>query len=294
MERSRKLLLILIFNLALMLLEFFGGILSGSLALISDAGHMLTDSLSIFLSWLAFAWSARPATERRTFGYHRLEIIVSLVNGISLIGLSGYIFYEAAHRFFNPQPIQTGMLLAIAAAGLIGNVIGLAMLHGESGKSLNVRGAFLHILGDTISSVGVIAGGVIILFTGWTMVDAMISVVIAGIMLRSAVGLTFESGEILLEAVPRDIDLAELEKAARGVPGVRDMHDIHVWTITSGRRALSAHLLVGDMRTRESQRIVTEVREMLERKFNITHTTLETECDACGGDACAYNNGGHK
>jgi cobalt-zinc-cadmium efflux system protein len=292
MSWSQKMLLILAINVVLMLLEVSGGIISGSLALISDAGHVLTDSVSILLSYLAFKWSAKPATERRTFGYHRLEIIVALVNGISLIGLSGYILYEAAHRFFSPQPIQTGILLVIAVIGLLGNFAGLLMLHKESGKNLNIRGSFLHILGDTISSVGVIAGGVIILFTGWTAVDALISVVIAGIMLRSAVSLTFESGEILLEAVPRDIDVAELEKEVRKVQGVRDIHDVHIWTITSGRHALSAHLLIENISTRESQRIIQDVRGMLEKRFNITHSTLEAECDECGDNACEFTKNG--
>lgn len=289
MDRSKKLLLIFGFSLALMALEAGGGILSHSLALLSDAGHMLTDSLSILLSYLAFRWSAKPANESKTFGYHRAEIIVAMINGLALAGVSVYIFIEAAHRFLHPEPIRVGLMLIVAAIGLAGNIFGLTLLHSESGDNLNVRGAFLHILGDTISSVGVIAGGVIIIFTGWTVVDALISVIIAGIVLRSAVNLIFESGEILLEGVPHDINLTLLKAEAGRIEGVRDIHDIHIWTITSGKHAMSAHLLIGNVSTRESQSIVSKARKMMEEKFNVTHTTFEVECDVCKDNACEFD-----
>jgi cobalt-zinc-cadmium efflux system protein len=162
MEREKKLLLILAFNLTLMVLEIAGGIISNSLALLSDAGHMLTDSLAIFLSYLAIHWSRRPADHRKTYGYHRAEILVALANGVALLLIAGYIFYEAVLRFFQPQEIKTGILLAIATIGLAGNLFGLFILKGESHENLNIRSAFFHILADTLSSVGVIVGGVII------------------------------------------------------------------------------------------------------------------------------------
>ena len=212
MEREKKLLLILAFNVTLMVLEIVGGIVSKSLALLSDAGHMLTDSLAVFLSYLAIHWSRRPADHRKTFGYHRAEILVALANGVALAAIAGYIFYEAVLRFFNPQEIKTGILLAIAAIGLAGNLFGLFILKGESHENLNVRSAFFHILADTLSSVGVILGGVIIWYTGWYLVDSLIGVLIGGIVLRGAVDLVMESGEILLEATPRDIDIAHLRQ----------------------------------------------------------------------------------
>ena len=287
MEREKKLLLILAFNVTLMVLEIVGGIVSNSLALLSDAGHMLTDSLAVFLSYLAIHWSRRPADHRKTFGYHRAEILVALANGVALVAIAGYIFYEAVLRFFNPQEIKTGILLAVAAIGLAGNLFGLFILKGESHENLNVRSAFFHILADTLSSVGVIIGGVIIWLTGWTLVDSLIGVLIGGIVLRGAMDLIMESGEILLEATPRDIDIAHLRQEVAQIPGVEDLHDIHIWTIGSGMRALSAHVLTDNISTRESQEIACRVRAVLGEQFNITHTTLEMECDTCG-DMCQF------
>ena len=287
MNREKKLLLILAFNVTLMVLEIAGGIISNSLALLSDAGHMLTDSLAVFLSYLAIRWSRRPADHRKTFGYHRAEILVALANGVALAAIAGYIFYEAVLRFFNPQEINTGILLAVAAIGLAGNLFGLFILKGESHENLNVRSAFFHILADTLSSAGVIFGGVIIWYTGWYLVDSLIGVLIGGIVLRGAVDLVMESGEILLEATPRDIDIALLRQEVTQIPGVEDLHDIHIWTIGSGMRALSAHVLTDNISTRESQEIACRVRAVLGDKFNITHTTLEMECETCG-DVCQF------
>ncbi|MGE5856535.1 MAG: cation diffusion facilitator family transporter [Syntrophaceae bacterium] len=287
MEREKKLLLILAFNVTLMVLEVAGGIVSRSLALLSDAGHMLTDSLAVFLSYLAIHWSRRPADHRKTFGYHRAEILVALANGVALAAIAGYIFYEAVLRFFHPQEIKTGILLVIATIGLAGNLFGLFILKGESHENLNVRSAFFHILADTLSSVGVIFGGVIIWYTRWHLVDSLIGMLIGGIVLRGAVDLVMESGEILLEATPRDIDIAHLQREVAQIPGVEDLHDIHIWTIGSGMRALSAHVLTDNISTRESQEIACRVRAVLGEKFNITHTTLEMECETCG-DVCQF------
>lgn len=287
MEREKKLLLILVFNVILMVLEVVGGIISRSLALLSDAGHVLTDSLAVFLSYLAIHWSRRPANHRKTFGYHRAEILVALANGVALFVIAGYIFYEAVLRFFQPQEIRTGILLVIAAVGFAGNLFGLFILRGESHENLNVRSAFFHILADTLSSVGVIIGGAVIWFTGWYVVDSLIGALIGGIVLRGAVGLILESGEILLEATPRDIAIAELRQEVEKIPGVKDLHDIHIWTIGSGMRALSAHVLTDDITTREGQKIACLVRAVLGEKYSITHTTLEMECETCG-DACRF------
>jgi cobalt-zinc-cadmium efflux system protein len=289
MTRGNKLLLIFSFNISLMVLEVSGGLYSRSLALLSDAGHMLTDALALFLSYLAIQWSQKPATGRRTFGFHRAEILVALVNGVTLIVVSGYIFYEAIHRFFYPAQIKTGVLLAIATVGLLGNLFGILILRKESHDNLNVRGAFFHLLGDALSSVGVIVGGIIIAFTGWSVIDSLISILIGGIVLRSAIDLTIESTEVLLEAAPRDIDVDILRKEAEKVPGVRELHELHIWTITSGRRALSAHVLTENISTRESQKILCAVREMLAKRFNITHTTLEAECDSCTQNVCEFS-----
>lgn len=288
MAREKKLLLILAFNVTLMVLELVGGLVSRSLALLSDAGHMLTDSLAVFLSYLAIRWGRLPATHRRTFGYHRAEILVALANGVALLAIAGYIFYEAVLRFFNPQEIRTGILLAVAAVGFAGNLFGLLILRGESHDNLNVRSAFFHILADTLSSVGVIAGGVVIWLTGWHWVDSLIGVMIGGIVLRGAVDLVLEAGEILLEATPRDIDVEALRREVESVPGVKGLHDIHIWTIGSARRALSAHVMTDDITTRQGQEIACRVRAVLDEKFSITHTTLEMECESCSSQSCEY------
>jgi cobalt-zinc-cadmium efflux system protein len=288
MDREKKLLLIFAFNVILMVLELVGGLISRSLSLLSDAGHMLTDSLAVFLSYLAIRWGRLPATHRRTFGYHRAEILVALANGVALLAIAGYIFYEAFLRFFNPQEIRTGILLAVASVGFAGNLFGVFVLRGESHDNLNVRSAFFHILADTLSSVGVIAGGVVIWLTGWYLVDSLIGLIIGGIVLRGAVDLILEAGEILLEATPRDIDMTALQQEVERVPGVKGVHDIHVWTIGSGRRALSAHVMTDDITTRQGQEIACRVRAVLEEKFAITHTTIETECDSCLSQHCEY------
>jgi len=288
MKRDQKLLLIFVFTLTLMVVEFAGGLVSRSLALISDAGHMLTDSLAILLSYLALRWSRKPPSDRRTFGYHRIEIIIALVNGLFLLAISGYIFFEAVHRFFHPQEIRTGVLLTVAVIGFTGNLFGLLILRSETHENLNIRGAFVHILADTLSSVGVVVGGVIIALTGWNIVDSLIGIMIGGIVLRGAVDLIMESGEVLMEATPRDVDMEQLRKDVRELPGVKDFHDIHVWTIGSGRRALSGHLLTDNISTQESQRLIRAAREMLTERYGITHTTLEVECESCLDTVCEY------
>ena len=288
MEREKKLLLILAFNVTLMILELAGGLISRSLALLSDAGHMLTDSLAIFLSYLAIHWGRLPATHRKTFGYHRAEILVALANGVALLAIACYIFYEAVLRFFNPQEIRTGILLAVAAVGFAGNLFGHLMLRGESHDNLNVRSGFFHIRADALSSVGVIVGGVVIWATAWYWVDSLIGVLIGGIVLRGAVDLVLEAGEILLEATPRDIDMTALRGEIERVPGVKGVHDIHIWTIGSGRRALSAHVLTDDITTRQGQEIACRIRAVLAGTFSITHTTLEMECDSCLSPSCEY------
>jgi cobalt-zinc-cadmium efflux system protein len=288
MKRDQKLLLILSFNIVLMLLELAGGIVSRSLALISDAGHMLTDSLAVFLSYLALHWSRRPATEQRTFGYHRVEILVALLNGLALFVISGYIFYQAFNRFVHPEEIRTGVLLTIAVIGLAGNLVGLLILRSESHDNLSIRSAFFHILADTLSSVGVILGGITIALTGWNVVDSLIGLLIGGIILRGAVDLIMESSEVLLEATPRDIDLAFLRQEIASIPDVKEFHDIHIWTIGSGIRALSGHVLTDNITTEESQKILCRVRQTLNDRFNISHATLEVECESCMDNNCDF------
>lgn len=278
---SRPLKIALVIVLVVMLAEVIGGILSNSLALLSDAGHMLVDALALGLSLFAITIARRPATPTKTYGYHRVEIMAALANGTTLILVSLYIFYEAYHRFLDPPPVQTPLMLLVATIGLMANLTGILLLRKVSRSNLNIKAAFWHIIGDTISSVGVIVGGVIILVTGWYIADPIIAVFIGGIILRGAVRLVGESVDILLEAVPEHIQVDRVIQTIKNVSGVDDVHDIHVWTITSGMHALSAHLRIEDQKVSQSAEIVETVSRDLARYFNITHTTLQLECGSC-------------
>jgi len=278
---SRPLKIALVIVLVVMAAEVIGGILSNSLALLSDAGHMLVDALALGLSLFAITIARRPATPTKTYGYHRVEIMAALANGTTLILVSLYIFYEAYHRFLDPPPVQTPLMLLVATIGLMANLTGILLLRKVSRSNLNIKAAFWHIVGDTISSVGVIVGGVIILVTGWYIADPIIAVFIGCIILRGAVRLVSESVDILLEAVPKHIQVDKVIQTIKNVSGVDDVHDIHVWTITSGMHALSAHLRIEDQKVSQSAEIVETVSRDLARYFNITHTTLQLECGSC-------------
>ncbi len=265
--------------LVVMVAEVIGGVLSNSLALLGDAGHMLVDALALGMSLFAIRIARRPATATKTYGYYRVEIMAALANGIALALVAAYIFYEAYHRFLDPPTVQTTLMLVVATIGLIANLIGIQLLRGVSHGSLNIKAAFWHILGDTLSSVGVIIAGIIISITGWGVVDPIIAVFIGSIILWGAVRLVRESVDILLEAVPRHIQLDKVIEIIKKAPGVKDVHDIHIWTITSGIHALSAHLLIEDQTVSRSAEIAETVNNDLAKHFNITHTTLQLECE---------------
>jgi cobalt-zinc-cadmium efflux system protein len=278
---GRPLKITLVLVLVIMVAEVIGGILSNSLALLSDAGHMLTDALALGLSLFAMNLARRPATPTRTYGYHRAEIMAALANGTVLILVSVYIFYEAYQRFFASPAVKSPLMLVVAGIGLVANLIGMFLLRRGSRGSINVRAAFWHVIGDTMSSVGVIIAGAIIFFTGWYLADPILAVVIGIIILWGAVRIVRESVDILLESVPGHVEIEKVTAAVKAVPGVADLHDIHVWTITSGIYALSAHLSIADQTVSQSCDIVTKVNQVLAGNFNITHTTLQLECQSC-------------
>ena len=276
-----RLKIALIIVLVIMVVEVIGGILSNSLALLGDAGHMLVDALALGLSLFAMTMARRPATPTKTYGYHRVEIMAALANGTILVLVSLYIFYEAYQRFLEPPTVKVPLMLLVATIGLIANLAAILLLRRESRQSLNIKAAFWHIVGDTISSAGVIVGGIIISITGWGIVDPLIAVFIGCIILWGAGRLVSESVDILLEAVPRHIQVDKVVETIKKVTGVEDVHDIHIWTITSGIHALSAHLLIEDQTVSRSAEIVTTVNQDLAKIFNITHTTLQLECESC-------------
>ena len=264
----------------ILVLEAAGGILSHSLALLSDAGHMMVDLLALLLSLLAVRFACRPATDRKTFGYHRLEILAALLNGSLLVVLSLYLFYEAVRRLIHPQVVDTRLMLGVAGVGLLANLIGIALLS-PSRRNLTVRSALLHILGDAFSSVGVILGGLVMQATGWYRADPLLSLLIGGVILWGAFRLMREACDVLLEATPAGLALPEVSRAIASVSEVVGIHDLHVWSLTTGRPALSGHVVVrGGVSLADTDHILNRIKSVLEARFGICHTTIQLESEA--------------
>ncbi len=284
---GRDLLIALSITLLMMVVEIVGGLLANSLALLSDAGHMLTDNLSLLLSFFAMRFATLPATERKTFGFYRLEILAALVNGIVLVLISFVIIYQAYLRLLRPEPVAGGLMLGVAAIGLVANVVGALVLMRHEKTNLNIRGAYLHILGDTLSSIGVVVGGGIIILTGWSIIDPILSILISLVIVYGAWSLVAESVNVLLESTPHHIDIDTVAAAIGGITGVREAYHIHVWTLTSGVYALSAHVLVDDRLVSDSREIVDAITALVAKQFNVQHSTIQLECDRCGNGVCS-------
>ena len=277
----RGLLYALGITLFMMIAEIVGGVLSNSLALLSDAGHMFTDTLALALSFFAMKFAGMPATEKKTFGFYRLEILAALLNGITLVLISLYIMYEAYQRILNPQPVAGTLMLIVAVIGLIVNIVGALFLVKHHETNLNIRGAFLHIIGDAISSVGVIIGGIVILYTGWYLIDPILSILIALGIIAGAIGLVSESVSILLESAPSHINIAAVAGEISKIDGVREAYHVHVWTITSGVYALSAHVIIDDRPVSGSRVLLDAITQRLTERFKIMHSTIQLECERC-------------
>jgi cobalt-zinc-cadmium efflux system protein len=275
---------VLLITVLLFVVELAGGYLANSLALMSDAGHMLTDTLALALALLASLFAALPAGKKSTYGFYRLEILSALFNGSVLTIIALFIFYEAFLRLLHPAPIQSTLMLIVATIGLLGNIGGAVILAGASRDNLNIRGAFLHVLSDGAASVGVIAGGVMVHFLGWYYADPVIGFLIGLLILRGAFSLVMEAANVLLEAPPRGVKVDDVIRTICSVKGVKDIHDLHVWSITSGLNTISAHILIEDAETKRTGEILSEIRERLKSKFNITHSTFQTECETCPED----------
>ena len=259
---------------AYMLVEVIGGVLSGSLALLADAGHMLSDVAALALSLVAMRLAQRPPTARRTYGYHRAEILAALANGAALLAIAALIVREAVARFLAPTEVRAGLMMTVAAGGLLVNVASLALLHRDRAASLNLRGAWLHVLTDALGSVQAIAAGAVIAAFGWRWADPVASLLIAVLIAWSAWGLVRESVSILMESAPLGLDLDALGRAIRAVDGVAGVHDLHAWTITSGFVSVSAHVQVLPGR---EQAVLAEVRTLLADRFGIAHSTIQVE-----------------
>jgi cobalt-zinc-cadmium efflux system protein len=258
-----------------MVAEIVGGLISNSLALLADAAHMLSDVAALGLSLFAVWIAERPATSRRTYGFYRMEILAALINGGALIAISIYIFVEAYHRFRHPPPVMGALMMWIAVGGFIVNLLGLWILHGGREDNLNVRGAWLHVLTDTLGSIGAVTAGAMIWAFGLNWIDPAISAVIGLLVIYSAWRLVAESVSVLMESAPRGIDVDELCRVMSAIPGVVNVHDLHVWTITSGLDCLSAHVVKEDGQSHGDllKRLRTTVRE----RFGIDHITIQIE-----------------
>jgi cobalt-zinc-cadmium efflux system protein len=265
--------------------EVVGGLVTNSLALLADAGHMLSDAAALGLSLFALWIAARPADDRRTYGYHRTEILAALANGAALVGIALYVMVEAIQRLRQPPEVDGGPMALVAVGGLVVNLAALAVLHRGRSASLNLRGAWLHVVGDTLGSVQAIAAGLAIVAFDWRWADPVASIAISLLIGWSSWSLLRDSVAVLMESAPGHLDVDEVRAAIAGEPGVQGVHDLHVWTITSGRVCLSAHVVVeADHRSG----LLARIREMLESRFGIGHLTLQLEpadfagCEDCG------------
>ncbi|OGX31839.1 MAG: hypothetical protein A3D27_01870 [Omnitrophica WOR_2 bacterium RIFCSPHIGHO2_02_FULL_46_37] len=262
-----------------MLFEFLGGFLSNSLALISDAWHMLTHLFALGMSYFAILLAMRPVTKKRTYGFYRAEILAAFVNGIALIFISAYLVYEAVLRFISPQKIKVGEMLFVAGFGLLINGFSTYLLARISHHDLNVRSAFLHEIGDLVSSVAVVAAGLTIFYTNSYIIDPLISLFICVLIVIWAVKLIIDSGNILLEASPKHLDIDEVAAVLKNeVSGVCEVHHLHAWTIASSMYALTAHVVIEDCQVSSANELLKKINTLLEERFRIEHTNIQFEC----------------
>ena len=272
--QSKRLWIVLGLTAAFMVAEVVGGVLSNSLALLADSGHMLADVGALALSLIAMRMALHPPSPDRTFGYVRMEILAALVNGATLLLVSGWIVWEAWGRLGAPQEVDGPLMMAVAGVGLIVNVVGAGLLHSHAHENLNVRGAYLHVLGDLLGSIGAIGAGALILLTGWTPIDAVVSMAIAGLIVLGAWRLVKEATGVLLEMVPAHVDMEDVLGDLQSIPNIHSVHDLHVWTLTSGFVALSGHAVLDD--PTHHQRVLDEIRDRMERR-GIGHVTFQLE-----------------
>lgn len=270
--------------------ELIGGFLTSSLALLSDAAHVFLDAFALALSYVAIRLASLPPNDRHTYGYHRLQVLAALVNGATLLVIAFEIFREAINRFSNPEPVLAGPMLIVAVIGLVVNLIVAFVLRGHDHENLNVRSAFLHVLGDALASVGVIGAGVVIVLTGWTMADPLVSVLIGVIILMGSGNVLRRALHILIEGTPRGLTATEVGEAMQEHPAVSKVHDLHVWTVSPGYISLSAHVVLDDQSLSEAQSVIQRLKEVLAERFGIEHTTIQFECESCeeGAIICQY------
>ncbi len=271
-------------TLLFVLVEAVSGYFSHSLALLSDAGHNLADALALVFSWYGIWIARRPSTAQRTFGYHRVGILAALVNAVSLVIIALLIFWEAFNRLRHPGPIQTTPMIVVALVAILMNTAISLWLKSAARNDLNVRSAYLHMLGDAISAAGVLVAGVIIAIGGTAIADPMVSILIGILILWSSWGILTESVNVLLEAIPKGMDMADVERTISGVHGVLTVHDLHVWTVGSGMVCCSCHVMVNEQSVRSGENVLRAVTEELQHHFGIAHATIQVEVEGCDPD----------
>jgi cobalt-zinc-cadmium efflux system protein len=276
----------LVATVAFVLVELAAGVQARSLALISDAGHNFTDALALLLAWIGVYFSRKPPDEIKTYGYHRAGVLAAFVNALALVILAGYILYESYRRWLAPRAVDQWIMLAVAALGLAVNLGIMWGLKAERGRDLNIRSAWAHMLGDALGSLGIIAGALAIQWTGWQRIDPLLSALIGLLIVWTAWGIVTESLNILLEGLPRGLKLEEVVGAMRGIAGVREVHDLHIWSLGSSTHALSCHVLIDDLPPSASAAILIRLNGLLAERFEIRHTTVQFECARCQGGGC--------
>jgi len=279
-NNERRMMWAALLTAVFMVVEVVGGVVSGSLALLADAAHMLTDAASLGLAWLAFRWARRPSDARRTYGFHRLQILVAFANGVSLFVLLAWIAAEAIQRFADPVPIEGGVMLGVAVAGLAVNLAAFGILHGAERGNLNVRGAALHVLGDLAGSAAALAAALTVIWTGWTPIDPILSLAVAALIAVSAWRLVRQAGHILLEGAPEGLDLRELESdLVTSLPDVEDVHHIHAWSLTEKKKMVTLHATA--RAGAKPDAVASCVQERLRNRFGVDHATVQVEEEAC-------------
>ena len=286
---DRRLKIGIILNLVFALAEFIAGMAAGSLALVGDAWHNFGDVIALALSWVALRQAERPATGRKTFGYHRASILAALGNGLALIGITLWLFYEAVQRLRQPELPEAAVMMAVAGAGFLMN-LAVAVSLKRSTRDISVRSAYLHLMSDAFVSLGVVAAGGFILLTGWGLIDPLLSLVIGVLILVGSWDIVMEALNVLMEGVPRGIDVDRVLDAVRSLPEVKDTHDLHVWSLSSHVYALSCHIQVADLPVSEGTQLLDRISRMLKERFGIAHTTIQLEAEACPPqDVCALS-----
>ena len=280
-DNKRRVKIALVLTATFMVVEVIGGILSGSLALLADAGHMLTDTMALTLAAVAFGVSARPADSKRSYGYHRFQILAAFVNGLSLLLVVGWILIEAMRRLMSPQDVMGTTMLIVASAGLLVNIIAFIVLHGGDRENLNIRGAALHVAGDLLGSIAAIVAAIVIIFTAWMPIDPILSVVVALLILRSAWYLVKRSAHILLEGAPEWLDQDSMQnRLVERIPAINSIHHVHVWGLTPQHLMLTMHVALNDSPT-DATAVVRRVKAILREDFGIRHSTIEIETEDC-------------